>query len=158
MSPLYFPSSNNINSLQFELERNREKILQLRTKILEKENEISKLKVQKNKKDEEHQKLIRTVDDILKYCDKSTTTGFKAIEFYLHTKMNKTENINELNSINILDEEKFDEIREMIHLNDEQINTLKELVYISSLKEKVNILNEEINKKDNYINEIKKKI
>ena len=44
----------------------------------------------------------------------------------------------------------------MIHLNEDQKMILKEIIYADSLKQQINVLNDEINKKEKIINKIKK--
>ena len=140
----FFQNNEKANILQFELDRSRDTIMKLRTEILNKTKEISLLKVQKNKKDNEHQHIVKVLEDILKQCDQSTSTGFKAIEVYLNSKNIK----NILNDTDLKDfknDERLEEIKNMIHLNEEQINTLKEIVKINKLKTQIISLNEELN-------------
>ena len=151
----FFQNNEKANILQFELDRSRDTIMKLRTEILNKTKEISLLKVQKNKKDNEHQHIVKVLEDILKQCDQSTSTGFKAIEVYLNSKNIK----NILNNTDLKDfknDERLEEIKNMIHLNEEQINTLKEIVKINKLKTQIISLNEELNKKECDINMMKK--
>ena len=152
-APSFFQSNEKVNSLQFELDRTRETILKLRTEILNKEKEISLLKVQKNKKDNEHQHIVKVLDDILKQSDQSTGTGFKAIETYLNT-INSRKSSTEPQ--NFKDDERLEEIKQMIHLNEEQINTLNEIVQINKLKTQIIQLSDELNKKENDIIIMKK--
>ena len=122
--------------------------MKLRTELYNKTKEISLLKVQKNKKDNEHQHIVKVVDDILKQCDQSTGTGFKAVETYLNSinpKINDTEQISTNN------DERLEDIKKMIHLNEDQYNTLNEIVQINKLKTEIIKLNEELNKKENDI-------
>ena len=79
----FIQSNEKANILQFELDRSRETLMKLRTDLLNKNKEISMLKVQKNKKDDEHQRILRILEDILKQSDQSTGAGFKAVETYL---------------------------------------------------------------------------
>lgn len=152
-SPNIFQNAEKVNVLQFELDRTRDNIIKLRTELFNKTKEISLLKVQKNKKDNEHQHIVKVLDDILKQCDQSTGTGFKAVETYLNSinlKINNTE------QNNIKDDERLEEIKQMIHLSEEQINTLSEIVQINKLKTQIVELNEELNKKEHDINMMKK--
>ena len=152
----FIPSNEKANVLQFELDRSRDTIMKLRTDLLNKNKEISMLKVQKNKKDDEHQRILRAIEEILKQCDQSTGTGFKAIESYLRSKNPK--NIFNGGDIknNSKDEERLQEIKQMLHLNEEHKNTLKEIIYINFLKNQINSLNEELNRKEKDINQMKK--
>ena len=82
----FIHSNEKANVLQFELDRNRDTIMKLRTELFNKDKEISILKVKKNKKDDEHQRILRSLEEILRQSDQSTGTGFKAIESYLRSK------------------------------------------------------------------------
>ena len=138
----FIQSNEKANFLQFELDRSRETILKLRTELLNKNKEISMLKVQKNKKDDEHQRIQRVLEEILKQCDQSTSAGFTAVKSYLRSKNHN--------------EERIEEIKEMIHLNEEQKNTLREIIQIDSLKNQINSLNKELDEKEKDINQMKK--
>ena len=69
---LYFGNSDSSNAytqstekesiLKFELERCRDSIMRLRTELYDKMKEISMLKVHINKKDDEHQKILRVIE------------------------------------------------------------------------------------------------
>ena len=152
-SPNFYQNQEKTTTLQFELDRTRDTIMKLRTDLFNKTKEITLLKVQKNKKDNEHQHIVKVLDDILKQSDQSTGTGFKAVETYLNSinyKISSTE------PKNFKDDQRMEEIKQMIHLNDEQINTLNEIVQINKLKNQIIELNEELNKKENDINRMKK--
>ena len=148
-----FLNSEKATTLQFELDHIRDTIMKLRTELLNKTKEISLLKVQKNKKDNEHQHIVKVVDDILKQCDQSTGTGFKALETYLSTINPK---LNDSDQILLKDDERLEDIKKMIHLNEEQYNTLNEIVQINKLKTEIIKLNDELNKKENDIFRMKK--
>ena len=149
----FFQTNEKAVSLQFELDRTRDTIIKLRTELFNKTKEITLLKVQKNKKDNEHQHIVKVLDDILKQSDQSTGTGFKAVETYLNSINNR---ISSTEPRNFKDDERLEEIKQMIHLNEEQINTLSEIVQINKLKTQIIELNEELNKKENDINLMKK--
>ena len=153
---VFTPSNEKASFLQFELERNRDTIMKLRTELLNKNKEISMLKVQKNKKDDEHLRILRTLEEILKQCDQSTGAGFKALESFLRSKNTNNNSSKDETKNNNKEEERLDEIKEMIHLNEEQKNTLKDIIYINTLKNQINTLNEDLNKKEKEINHIKK--
>ena len=163
---------DRLSTLEFELERKREIIIQLRSEIASKDKEISLLKVSKNKKSEEYKKSMKVIEEILKQCDLSTTSGFKTIEnsvmnsnYYLDSKNN---NIN--NNINIDNKNKsftcknkvkesltpLPQIGNMLHFTTQHKKTMKDMVYISLLKKQINNLNEEIAKRDEKISELKK--
>ena len=147
-----FQNSERVGILQFELDRTRDIIMKLRTEIFNKTKEISLLKVQKNKKDNEHQHIVKVLDDILKQCDQSTGTGFKAIETYLNSLNPKMT----IDQKSIKDDERLEDIKKMIHLNEEQYNTLNEIVQINKLKAQIIELNDELTKKEKEINIMKR--
>ena len=148
-----FHNSEKASTLQFELDRIRDSIMKLRTELYNKTKEITLLKVQKNKKDNEHQHIVKVVDDILKQCDQSTSTGFKAIETYLNSVNPK---LNDSEQSLLKDDERLEDIKKMIHLNEEQFNTLNEIVQINRLKTEIIKLSDELNKKENDIFRMKK--
>ena len=145
ISQSYILSNKKANNLQFELDRNREIIMKLRTELLNKKNEINMLKVKKNKKDGQQQRILRTLEEILKQSDQSTGAGFKAVESFLNSDKKKDRNL-----------ERINEIKEMIHLNEEQINSLKEIIHINRFKKEIASLSEDLNLKIKTINQIKK--
>ena len=147
-----FQNSERVGILQFELDRTRDIIMKLRTEIFNKTKEISLLKVQKNKKDNEHQHIVKVLDDILKQCDQSTGTGFKAVETYLNSINPKIT----IEQKSIKDDERLEDIKKMIHLSEEQYNTLNEIVQINKLKAQIIELNDELTKKEKEINIMKR--
>ena len=148
-----FHNSEKVGILQFELDRTRNTIMKLRTEIYNKTKEITLLKVQKNKKDNEHQHIVKVLDDILKQCDQSTGTGFKAIETYLNSMNPKIISIDQKD---LKDDERLEDIKKMIHLSKEQYNTLNEIIQINKLKVQIIELNDELTKKEKDIAIMKK--
>ena len=146
----YNKTKEKISMLEFELERNRDIIIRLRAELASKNKEISLLKVNKNKKNEEYQKTMRVIEEILKQCDQSTTAGFNAIENSI--SMTDINNNNKNNNNN----NKLPQIGDMLHFKGQHKKTMKEMVYISMLKQQINSLNEEMAKKDEEILELKK--
>ena len=148
-----FHNSEKVGILQFELDRTRNTIMKLRTEIYNKTKEITLLKVQKNKKDNEYQHIVKVLDDILKQCDQSTGTGFKAIETYLNSMNPKIISIDQKD---LKDDERLEDIKKMIHLSEEQYNTLNEIIQINKLKAQIIELNDELTKKEKDIIIMKK--
>jgi len=143
----YSKTKEKISMLEFELDRNRDIIKRLRAELASKNKEITLLKVNKNKKNEEYQKTMRVIEEILRQCDQSTTAGFNAIE----NSISMTEINNKNNNNN-----KLPQIGDMLHFSKQHKKTMKEMVYISMLKDQINSLNEEMVKKDEEIIELKK--
>ena len=146
----YNKTKEKINMLEFELERNRDIIIRLRSELAAKNKEISLLKVNKNKKSEEYQKTMRVIEEILKQCDQSTTAGFNVIEnslsssdYFNNNKGSKKNN-------------KLPQIGDMLHFTSQHKKIMKEMVFVYTLKNQISNLNEELMKKDEKINELKK--
>ena len=160
----YNKAKEKISMLEFELERNRDIIISLRSELASKNKEISLLKVNKNKKSEEYQKTMRVIEEILKQCDQSTNAGFNAIENSLtnleHSPNNnyfkgKKNNFNTINN-NFNNNNHLPQIGDMLHFTTQHKKIMKEMVFVSMLKNQINNLNEELAKKDEKINELKK--
>jgi hypothetical protein len=149
----YSKTKEKISMLEFELERSRDIIISLRTELASKNKEISLLKVNKNKKSEEYQKIMRVIEEILKQCDQSTNAGFNAIENNILNSDNSPSNFNKgKKSIN----NQLPQIGDMLHFTSQHKKIMKEMVIVSMLKNQINNLNEELAKKDEKINELKK--
>ena len=151
----YSKTKEKINMLEFELDRNRDIIIRLRAELASKNKEISLLKVNKNKKNEEYQKTMRVIEEILKQCDQSTTAGFNVIENSLSNM-----ELNEHNSSNPTKSKKsksnLPQIGDMLHFSNQHKKAMKEMVFVSMLKNQISNLNEELVKKDEKITELKK--
>ena len=104
----YSKTKDRMSMLEFELEHNRDIIIHLRADLASKEKEISLLKVDKNKKNDEYQKLIRIIEEILKQCDQSTKSGFKTIEnSILNDDLNNNNTTSENNNSNSVKKNKI---------------------------------------------------
>ena len=148
----YNKAKEKIGMLEFELERNRDIIIRLRAELASKNKEISLLKVNRNKKSEEYQKIMRVIEEILKQCDQSTTAGFNAIE----NSISMTDANNNLKNNKNNNNNQLPQIGDMLHFTNKQKHTMKSMIYISMLKDQINSLNEEMVKKDVEIIELKK--
>ena len=104
--------------------------MKLRAELLNKNKEISILKVQNNQKDDEHRRILRVLEEILKQCNQSTGTGFKALESIIHSKKQKQFVNRKEEKNNNKEGERMEEIRQMIHLNVDKNNTLRDIIYI----------------------------
>ena len=149
----YSKTKEKINMLEFELDRNRDIIIRLRAELASKNKEISLLKVNKNKKNEEYQKTMRVIEEILKQCDQSTTAGFNVIENSLSNM-----ELNDHNSSNPTKSKKsksnLPQIGDMLHFSNQHKKAMKEMVFVSMLKNQISNLNEELVKKDEKITEL----
>ena len=147
----YNKTKEKISMLEFELERNRDIIIRLRSELAAKNKEISLLKVNKNKKTEEYQKIMRVIEEILKQCDQSTTAGFNVIENSISNRdFNSYLNKGKKNN------KQLPQIGDMLHFSNQHKKMLKEMVFVSMLKNQISNLNDELVKKDEKINELKK--
>ena len=165
----YSKTIDKISMLEFELERHRDTIIHLRAELANKNKEISLLKVNNNKKSEEYHKAMRVMEEILKQCDQSTTSGFNVIEkSVLNMDLsNNDNNANNSNTVNVNKmsnsvkktkkiNPKLPQIGNLLHFTTKHKKTMKDMVYVSMLKNQITNLNEELVKKDETINELKK--
>ena len=143
----YNKTKEKMSMLEFELERNRDIIIKLRAELASKNKEISLLKVNKNRKSEEYEKSMRVIEEILKQCDQSTTAGYNAIENNL---------LNSDNNPNMNNKNNLPQIGDMLHFSNQHKKIMKEMVYVYMLKNQINNLNEELGKKNEKINQLKK--
>lgn len=144
-------SKEKISMLEFELEHNKDIIINLRKELIIKNKEISLLKVNNNKRNEEYQRTIRVIQEILKQCDPSTIAGFTAIENsiqYNSEKSNDTKNKNNNNNL--------PQIGNMLHFSSHHKKRFKEIIQVQMLKQQINFLNEELAKKNEEISQLKK--
>ena len=97
----YNKTIDKISMLEFELEHHRDTIIHLRAELANKNKEISLLKVNNNKKNDQYNKAMKVMEEILKQCDKSTSSGFSVIEkSVLNMDLNNETNINKNKNIN----------------------------------------------------------
>ena len=130
----YNKTKEKISMLEFELDRNRDIIKRLRSELASKNKEITLLKVIKNKKNEEYQKTMRVIEEILRQCDQSTTAGFNTIE----NSIAMTDVNSKYNNKNNNHNNKLPQIGDMLHFSNQHKKTMKEMVYISMLKDQIN--------------------
>lgn len=143
-------SKEKISILEFELEHNKDTIINLRKELISKNKEISLLKVNNNKRNEECQRTVRVIQEILKQCDPSTVAGFNAIDNsiqYNSEKANDTKNKNNNN---------LPQIGNMLHFSSNHKKRFKEIIQVQMLKQQINSLNEELAKKNEEISQLKK--
>ena len=83
---------NKSEKLKYDLERNREQVLKLRSELVEKDKQIASLKIYKNKRDKELKATLRVFDEILRESDGATKQGVAMLEEYENEKKKKTMN------------------------------------------------------------------
>lgn len=176
-SPTEYSSTYNVtyaksNAMEFELEQARETIMKLRNELTNKKKEISLLKVNKNRGEGEHMKTIKILEEILKKCDKESKRCINSIENKVNSEENITpKNNDDLNAFNdneenqkefFLTEQNFysnpktAKLLPKLFLNKEQRKKIGETLYITSLKQQINLLTEELTKKNELLEELKK--
>ena len=138
-------------ALEFELDRSRDIIMKLKNDLSKKNKEIHLLKINKITIEEEHYKTLKTLREFLKKSDNLTKQTYKTIE------KNMIENINlDLKSEHESEkEESFPHIKKRIKLQNKNKKKIKDFIKIDSLKQHIYNLNEELNKKNNLITELK---
>ena len=139
-------------ALEFELDRSRDMIMKLKNDLSNKNKEIHLLKINKITIEEEHSKTLKTLREFLKNSDKLTKEAYKTIE----------RNVNENRNIEQYDqhpeseqEENFPSIRKKIKTQNKNKKLIKDFIKIDSLKQHIYSLNEELNKKNTIITELK---
>lgn len=168
----YNKTNEKMNMMQFELDRNRDLIMKLRTDLAGKNKEIALLKVFKNKKDEEHQRTIRVIEEVLKHCDQSTTTGFQVIENSVSNNPENSKDVYNENEEEYKDvnenskkneekpednnDEKEKKVGEMLHFNQKQKNAMKNVVYVNMLRQQIELLQKQLIEREAKIKELEK--
>jgi len=115
-------SKEKISMLEFELEHNKDIIINLRREIIIKNKEIFLLKVNNNKRNEECQRTLRVIQEILKQCDSSIVAGFTAIENNIQFNSEKNNDIKNKNNNNL------PQIGNMLHFSTNHQKRFKEII------------------------------
>ena len=143
-------SKEKISMLEFELEHNKDIIINLRRELISKNKEISLLKVNNNKRNEECQRTVRVIQEILKQCDPSTVAGFTAIDNSIQFNSEKNNDTKNKNNNSL------PQIGNMLHFSSHHKKRFKEIIQVQMLKQQINSLNEELAKKNEEISQLKK--
>ena len=143
-------SKEKISMLEFELEHNKDIIINLRRELISKNKEISLLKVNNNKRNEECQRTVRVIQEILKQCDPSTVAGFTTIDNSIQFNSEKNNDTKNKNNNNL------PQIGNMLHFSSHHKKRFKEIIQVQMLKQQINSLNEELAKKNEEISQLKK--
>ena len=143
-------SKEKISMLEFELEHNKDIIINLRRELISKNKEISLLKVNNNKRNEECQRTVRVIQEILKQCDPSTVAGFTAIDNSIQINSEKNNDTKNKNNNSL------PQIGNMLHFSSHHKKRFKEIIQVQMLKQQINSLNEELAKKNEEISQLKK--
>ncbi len=138
-------------ALEFELDRSRDIIMKLKNDLSKKNKEIHLLKINKITIEEEHYKTLKTLREFLKKSDNLTKQTYKTIE----KNMNENNNLDLKSEHESEKEESFPHIKKRIKLQNKNKKKIKDFIKIDSLKQHIYNLNEELNKKNNLITELK---
>ena len=139
-------------ALEFELDRSRDMIMKLKNDLSNKNKEIHLLKINKNTIEKEHTKTLKTLREFLKNSDKLTKETYKTIE----RNINENKNIEQYEQYPESDhEDKFPSIKKKLKAQNKNKKIIKDFIKIDSLKQHIYDLNEELNKKNNLITELK---
>ena len=149
---VYSKNYEKATALEFELDRSRDMIMKLKNDLSNKNKEIHLLKINKLTIEEEHYKTLKTLKEFLKKSDNLTKETYKTIE----KKINENKNL-DLGSQDRESEkeESFPSIKRRIKLQNKNKKKMKDFIKIDSLKQHIYNLNEELNKKNNIISELK---
>ena len=178
----YDKRKDKINNLQYQRENDRDLINHLRNEIAAKDKEIKNLKVLKNKKENDHLRTLKVIEEILRQCDQTTNTTFNVIADSVYN--NKTlNNDNEGNcgncgnfdnsNNNAVGGESSGEFNPqsnvgskeeqlpMINKNNlnftlQQKKIMRDLKNMENLKKQIEVLNKEKESKDMRIKELEK--
>ena len=120
----------------------------LKKEIESKNKEISLLKVKNIKKEEENQKTILVIKEILKQSDSSTRSGCNRILNSLSNENSYKKGENKLI---------IPQVGDMLHFSPQHIEVMNNIVSKSNTKNQINDLNVNNNKKDKKLDEVKKK-
>ena len=149
---LYSQNYQKAKALEFEVERSRDTIMKLKNELSNKKREIYLLKVNKNTIEDEHFKTLKTLKDFLKKSDNLTKETYKTIEKAIKINNNPEQENAKPNSEN--EESSFNTKRKKNFKNKNR-KKVKDNIKINSLRQYIYKLNEEINEKNNIINELK---
>ncbi len=139
-------------ALEFELDRSRDMIMKLKNDLSNKNKEIHLLKINKITIEEEHSKTLKTLREFLKNSDKLTKEAYKTIE----RNINDNRNIEQYDQYHESEnEENFPSIKKKIKAQNKNKKIIKDFIKIDSLKQHIYSLNEELNKKNTIITELK---
>ena len=164
---------NERSNLDYEYYK--DEIFKLKEEIKEKNKEIQYLKVSKTKKDEDYQRTMRVLQEIINKSDNATVKGMQLIDQNYRSQIKKNKNFeqNEQNNDSHIKNEngfshpsssyknnKSSNTNNYMNNNDDELpqidnilnipkkdkSKIKEMLYINSLKQEIENKNKEINK------------
>ena len=149
---VYSNNYEKATALEYELDRSRDMIMKLKNDLSNKNKEIHLLKINKLTIEEEHYKTLKTLKEFLKKSDNLTKETYKTIERNINENKNFDLGSKDSESEK---EEYFPSIKRRIKLQNRNKKQMKDFLKIDSLKQHIYSLNEELNKKNNIISELK---
>ena len=142
-------------ALEFELDRSRDIIMKLKNDISNKNKEIHLLKINKITIEEEHYKTLKTLREFLKKSDNLTKETYKTIEKNINNENRNKDVSIEAPNYESEKEDSFPTIKKKMKMQNKNKKKMKDFLTIDSLKQHIYTLNEELNKKNNLITELK---
>ena len=143
-------------NISFDHEYYNDMIKKLKEEIKAKNKEIQLLKVSKTKKDDEYQRMMRVIQEIINKSDSSTIKGMQIIDKNFSEKkkikseINSNENISTFkdnksskSNFNLTDNQ-LPDIENMIKISKNHKKKLKEMIFINALKQEIEKKNEKI--------------
>ena len=177
----YNKNSEKIKMLQLDLETSKDTIIKLRSELVQKNQEIKNLKYNKKGQNAEHQYTLKIIETVLRLIDpyifdktkkekESNTATYNTINHEINGKEEENNkdgkeefekelniNISNLNKRNVKpNAQVFKTERSPKKLGVINNKFVKDFSYINSLQNKVNLLKELIQKKNDEIKEIQK--
>ena len=151
---VYSKNYEKAKALEFELDRSRDMIMKLKNDLSNKNKEIHLLKINKITIEEEHYKTLKTLKEFLKKSDNLTKDTYKTIE--RNVNENRLDLASDDNAPDESDkEDSFPKIKRRVKLQNRNKKKIKDFIKIDSLKQHIYSLNEELNKKNTIITELK---
>ena len=151
-SRVYSKNYEKANALEFELDRSKDIIMKLKNDINSKNKELNLLKINRNIIEEEHFKTVNTLKEFLKKSDNLSKEAYKTIERHINENQNTEQGGIEPYDKN---EENLPTIKKRMNTQNKNKNKIKDFIKIDSLRQHIYNLNEELNKKNNIITELK---
>ena len=151
-SRVYSKNYEKANALEFELDRSKDIIMKLKNDIINKNKELNLLKINKNIIEEEHFKTVNTLKEFLKRSDNLSKETYKTIERHINENQNTEQGGIEPYEKN---NENLPTIKKRMNTQNKNKNKIKDFIKIDSLRQHIYNLNEELNKKNNIITELK---
>ena len=136
-------------NISFDNEHYNDIIKKLKEEIKAKNKEIQLLKVSKTKRDDEYQRMMRVIQEIINKSDSSTIKGMQIIDQNFSEKKKIKSEITSIENIstyrdnkssksnfNLMDNQ-LPDIENMIKISKNHKKKLKEMIFINALKQEI---------------------